>query len=113
MINITYKLQRVHTIPVKDAFTDVIGKVEWEILFSDGVSTSSAMIETLLDTSDLIEADFRAFSVMNKTEILALAKAQVGLDELLASITKPHEEQVTRLSLSAGMESKDVAAIID
>jgi hypothetical protein len=84
------KLHDVQVYKNKNGHSDVIGLVRWAVEFQKGSFVSRAVVETLLDTSNL--NNFVPITQVTREQVLSWALAAQGGEEFVEQHLRPHHE---------------------
>lgn len=96
-ITYTFKKMAVLTDPSVEGYDNVIKKIVWRMTFTDGVSESIGMGETILDTSDLsnfINADEVTDEILEDWVINK--EGGTSFIDTMINIHRPHIERKTQ-----------------
>jgi hypothetical protein len=84
------KLHDVQVYKNKNGHSDVIGLVRWAVEFQRGGFVSYAVVETLLDTSNL--NNFVPIAQVTREQVLSWALATQGGEEFVEQHLRPYHE---------------------
>jgi len=111
--SISFNLIECKTYPTVGDYVDVVGKVTWEIVFSDGVSFSNSLLETLLPVDSIDPETFVSLEDLTKEAILEMAKAHENVENVISLMQETHEANLSRLTRATLMVSVDVESLAD
>lgn len=91
-MNITHKLYSVGVLPELGQHTNVVKRVHFGIEWEEGGLSSSAFVESILDTSSI--TDFRPLESLTKDDLIAWGIAAQGGQPFLDELAAHHAHQI-------------------
>ena len=100
---ISKQLTSVWVFPELGAFTNVLGRVDWQLHFERDGATSTAGVETLINLDDLDAGTFVDIESLTSEQALALAYNSQGGQDFVDHLQPFHEERLDYLILQNGL----------
>lgn len=98
-MNHTFKVLSLRTLPTLGGNSDVLAKVNWELVFTQDGYESVSVGETMLDTDNI--DTFTPFAQVTEKQVEDWVIAKEGGAEFISMLEGLHKSTIERMSLDA------------
>jgi predicted transcriptional regulator len=91
-MNIQFTIKKIYVFPQSGQFTNVIGKLDWEVRVSEGLAESFGVGETLLNTDNI--TNFVPVEQVTEAQMIEWLKQAEGGEQFLQTLQAIHAPQV-------------------
>jgi len=91
---VSYELEKIFVWPEAVGYNNVVGKVNWRIIFSRGNFSSIAYIETEFSPNDII--NFIPIDQVNRALVFSWCLSKEGGEHFLAMLQRHHLDNIEK-----------------